>query len=241
MKPIAIFQHTDVGAPGTLPDVLQGLGCEVRLVRILDGEPVPEDASAFGGLVFLGGSMAATDELPWIARELALIRQAAALELPVAGHCLGSQMVALALGGRVERSPRPEIGWNRIETADDAVSRAWWGDDAGRSLLAFQWHHDRFTPPDGAHRIAHAATCESQAWVLDGRHLMLQSHLEMTPALVELSLARNGRQLEREVEAGNPAVTSMEETRRDLPQRTAAMTRAMRHLYSRWVGQCSRR
>ena len=120
------------------------------------------------------------------------------------------------------------------------MSRAWWGADAGRALLAFQWHQDRFTPPDGSQRIAHAVTCDSQAYVLDGRHLMLQSHLEMTPDLVELSLARNGAQLAREAAAGNPAVTSMDETRRDLPARTAAMTRAMRNLYTQWVRHCAR-
>ena len=66
MKPIAVFQHTEVGAPGTVPTILESLGREVRLVRIVDGEPVPSHAGEFGGLVFLGGSMAAHDDLPWI-------------------------------------------------------------------------------------------------------------------------------------------------------------------------------
>jgi GMP synthase-like glutamine amidotransferase len=239
MKPIALFQHTEVGAPGTLPGILRALGCEVRLVRIVDGEPVPADAGAFGGLVFMGGSMAATDDLPWIARELALIRQAHAHGLPVAGHCLGSQLVALALGGQVERHARPEIGWNLIRTDNTTTARQWWGADAGRKLLAFQWHQDRFTPPEGAQQIASAAHCDNQAYVLDDRHLLLQSHLEMTPALVEMSLEHNGAQLQREHAAGNPAVTSMEETRRALPERTADMTRALRSLYARWVERCA--
>jgi hypothetical protein len=64
---------------------------------------------------------------------------------------------------------------------------------------------------------------------------MLQSHLEMTPELVELSLQRNGGQLIREHSAGNPAVTSMEETRRSAPERTAEMTKVLQRLYSRWI------
>lgn len=239
MKPIALFQHTEVGAPGTLPDILRALGCEVRIVRIVDGEPVPPDARAFGGLIFMGGSMAATEDLPWIASELALIRQAHAHGMPVAGHCLGSQLVALALGGRVERHARPEIGWNLIETADSTVARPWWGADAGRELLTFQWHQDRFTPPEGAHQIARAVHCDNQAYVVDDRHLMLQSHLEMTPQLVELSLERNGAQLQREHAAGNPAVTSMEETRRHLHERSNAMRHTLQRLYSRWVERCA--
>jgi GMP synthase-like glutamine amidotransferase len=238
MKPIAVFQHTEVGAPGTVLQILDSLGCEVRLVRIEDGEPVPSDVSEFGGLVFLGGYMSAHDELPWIAREMALIRDAHAHGLPVAGHCLGSQLVALALGGQVHGHTRPEIGWNQIETADDPISREWWGPYAGRVVTTFQWHGDTFMPPAGARQIARAAHCENQSFVLDERHLLLQSHLEMTPELVELSLQRNGGQLLREHAAGNPAVTSMEETRRLLPERTAEMARVLRRLYSRWIERC---
>jgi GMP synthase-like glutamine amidotransferase len=238
MKPIAVFQHTEVGAPGTVLQILDSLGCEVRLVRIVDGEPVPSGVSEFGGLVFLGGYMSAHDELPWIAREMSLIRDAHAQGLPVAGHCLGSQLVALALGGRVHRHTRPEIGWNEIETADDPVSREWWGPYAGRVVTTFQWHGDTFVPPTGARRIARAVHCENQVFVLDERHLLLQSHLEMTPELVELSLQRNGGQLLREHAAGNPAVTSMQETCRLLPERTAEMARMLRRLYSRWIESC---
>ena len=88
-------------------------------------------------------------------------------------------------------------------------------------------------------QIARATHCDSQAFVLNDRHLLLQSHLEMTPELVELSLRRNGAQLLRERAAGNPAVTSMEDTRSALPERTAGMARVLRRLYSRWVEHCA--
>src|SRR5450830_1729964 len=111
MRPIAVMQHTEVGAPGTVVPVLEELGREVRLVRIVADEPVPIDPSAYGGIVFMGGYMSVHDPLPWIPAELALIRKAAASGIPVAGHCLGSQLVALALGGEVHQHTRPEIGW----------------------------------------------------------------------------------------------------------------------------------
>ena len=234
MKPIAVFQHTEVGTPGTVVPILQSLGREVHIVRIVDGEPVPGDASAFGGLVFMGGFMSANDPLPWIAQELALIRDAAAQGIPVAGHCLGSQLVARALGGSVHTHTRPEIGWNDIVTDDHALARDWWGDAAGQTLETFQWHGDTFAPPPGAVRIATGVHCAAQAYVLDGRHLLVQSHLEMTPALVALSLERNGAQLLRQHAAGNPAVASMAATRQDLPARTARMTGHLQRLYARW-------
>lgn len=235
MKPVAVFQHTEVGAPGTLVPILRALGCAVRHVRILDGEPVPPDASAFGGLVFMGGYMGVHDPLPWIAQELALIRDADARGLPVAGHCLGSQLVALALGGRVHRHTAPELGWNALATADDAVARDWWGPYAGRTLETFQWHGDTFEPPAEAHQLASAPHCDRQAFVLQDRHLLVQSHLEMTPALVALSMERNGAQLLRQHAAGNPAASPPDDLCRDLPRRTAAMAGALERLYRRWV------
>ena len=235
MKPIAVFQHTEVGAPGTLPEALRELGQAVRIVRIVDGEPVPQDASSFSGLVFMGGYMSVHDPLPWIAQGLSLIRDADARGLPVAGHCLGSQLVAIALGGQVHRHTSPEIGWNTIETASDAAAQDWWGAYAGRSLETFQWHGDTFMPPEGARQLASAQHCSNQVFVLQERHLLIQSHLEMTPELVELSLERNGAQLLGQWEAGNPAVSSPQDIRRDLARRTGAMTDVLRQLYQRWV------
>lgn len=238
MKPIAIFQHTEVGAPGTIPDILEELGRPYRVIRIVDGDPVPAEASGFGGLVFMGGYMGVHDPLPWIRAEQDLIRQADALDIPVAGHCLGSQLLASALGARVRANHQREIGWQPISIDHNAVAEDWWGQAAGTPLLTFQWHGDTFELPSGAVRIASSAYCGNQAFVLRGLHLGVQSHLEMTPQLVELSLDRNGAQLEREYLQGNPAVTSLEETRRDVEARTQRMRAILARLYARWARNC---
>lgn len=235
MKPVAVLQHTPLGAPGNVLPILAALGCTVQLVPILDGAPVPADAAAFSGLVLMGGYMGVHDDLPWIAQELALVRDADARGLPVAGHCLGSQLTALALGGSVHAHQRPEIGWNTLDTADDACARDWWGPFAGRRLETFQWHGDTFVPPPGAQQLASAPHCANQAFVLHGRHLLVQSHLEMTPELVELYLLHNGAQLRRQHAAGNPAASDPADLQRDLHARTAAMTAALQQLYERWT------
>lgn len=235
MKPIAVFQHTEVGAPGTVVPILEALGCNVQIIRIVDGEAVPRDASAFGGIVFMGGYMGVHDDLPWIPLELALIRDADARGLPLAGHCLGSQLLALALGGKVVRHTMPEIGWQPLQTEDSAVARDWWGEFAASELQTFQWHGDTFLPPPGAQRIAHSLHCDNQAFVLCDRHLLLQSHLEMTPALVEISLKHNGHQLERQYKLGNPAVSDPEDAMNDLEVRTENMRVILARLYARWI------
>ena len=238
MKPIAVFQHTEVGAPGTIVPILQALGREVQMIRIVDGDAVPVDASAFGGLVFMGGYMGAHDALPWIAQEMALIRDADARDIPVAGHCLGSQLIALALGGTVRKHTQPEIGWCRIDAAATPKACDWWGDAAGHALQTFQWHGDTFEPPAGAQQIATGAYCGNQAFVLRGRHLLVQSHLEMTPALVALSVERNGAQMQRQNVLENPAVSAYSEVLHDLDQRCAQMRTLLERLYRRWIQGC---
>lgn len=240
MKPIAVFQHTEVGAPGTVVPILESLGRPVRVIRIVDGEPVPKNAAEFGGLVFMGGYMSVHDDLPWIPLELELIREADARGLPVAGHCLGSQLLALALGGSVTPHSAPEIGWQPLQTRDDALSREWWGEFAGRDdVQTFQWHGDTFQPPPGAQQIAASNYCANQAFVLRDRHLMLQSHLEMTPELIKLSLERNGEQQRRQFALGNPAVSDPADALNDLQARTGQMSTILSRLYARWVRRCT--
>ncbi|WP_027016993.1 type 1 glutamine amidotransferase [Comamonas composti] len=235
MKPIAIFQHTEVGAPGAIPDLLAELGRPVQLVRVLDGEAVPEDPSAFCGLVFMGGHMGVHDDWPWIAQELALIRKAVAARIPVVGHCLGSQLLAAALGAEVRRHERSEIGWARLAVEDNAVARQWFGRPGGQELLTFQWHGDTFAIPEGATRIARSAYCDNQGFVADGLHLGIQSHLEMTPELVALSVERNGHQMENQEAAGNPACSPRADVLNALQARTQEMHATLKTLYGRWV------
>jgi len=234
-RPIAVFQHTEVGAPGAVVPVLRALGREVVVIRIVDGEPVPPDPSVYGALVFMGGYMSAHDPVPWIAQELTLMRMADKAGVPMAGHCLGSQLLALALGGEVRPNNRPEIGWCEIDSASLGEAQAWWGPNAGRRLRTFQWHGDAFTPPSGSVRIASGEHCANQVVIVHDRHLLVQSHLEMTPELVELSLRRNGYQLARQNTLSNPACSPLKEVGLDLRSRTDAMHVLLRQLYTRWA------
>ena len=235
MKPVAIFQHTEVGAPGSIERILQRLQVPSQRIAVVDGAPVPTDASLYSGLVFMGGYMSVHDDLPWIAQELALIRRAVAQGIPVMGHCLGSQLVATALGAPVVKAPRSEIGWNALNFHDTPAARDWLGPLAGQQALTFQWHGDTFGIPEGAEHVASSPFCENQMFVFDGRHVGIQSHLEMTPELVQLSVERNGAQLLRQEALGNPACSPSSQVLQQLQERTSAMEHTLQTIYARWV------
>jgi GMP synthase-like glutamine amidotransferase len=235
MKPVAIFQHTHVGDPGAVPRILASLDVPAQIVRIVDGEPVPRTPDAFSGLVFMGGSMAVDDPHTWIAQELELIRRADRAGLPVAGHCLGSQLMAVAFGGGIQRNLVMEIGWGQLLVSDADEVHEWLQLRPGERFTTFQWHRDSYVRPPEANRLASSHWCAEQMYVYRGRHMAIQSHLEMTPALVQACVEKNGAELLDQHKAGNPAVTSMQETLRDLPERTADMHRTLARCYGRWV------
>jgi len=129
-------------------------------------------------LVIMGSVKSLAGDLDPVTRtEVDFVSDAVSQGTAVLGICFGSQMLARILGGRVEVSPSPEIGWYGIETNTPAeVPGGPW----------FQWHYDRFEVPPGAVEIARNANAP-QAFRL-GRLLAVQFHPEATPDIVDLWL-----------------------------------------------------
>ena len=114
---ILVFRHDPLEDLGTLRSALLSRGFEVECVEVYEAEAgVPAIVGA-AGLVFMGGPMCANDDLPFLRRELELIRESVQLGFPALGICLGAQLIAKALGGRVYKSALPEIGWSEIIVA----------------------------------------------------------------------------------------------------------------------------
>ena len=113
--------------------------------------------------------------------EAALVRQAHGQGRPVLGICFGAQLLARALGGRVERAPEAEVGWYDLTVGPGAPF------DGGPW---FQWHVDRFEPPATARVLAHTDRAV-QAFALE-RTLAVQFHPEVTQDMVERWSAGDG-------------------------------------------------
>ena len=105
----------------------------------------------------------------------------------VIGICLGAQLLADVLGGKVTQNPQKEIGWHSITlTKVGAESAIFSG--IPRQMDVFQWHGDIFSLPPGATHLAKNQTCDNQAFFYGNHVLGLQFHLEYSRQSIEKML-----------------------------------------------------
>jgi len=229
MRPIAVFRFSPTEGPAHFAEWLDARALSWKLVAIDAGDAVPREARAFAGIGMMGGPMSVNDALPWIAPLGALLRDAVAHGVPVIGHCLGGQLLAQALGARVTRTPTPEIGWIDVEATDDGQAREWFG---GRARFTpFQWHYDAFDLPANAERILQNGYNPNQAYVVDGRHIGFQCHIEMTRELVDTWCRTGSAELPA---SSSGALQSRADIQRDADARLRELNAVADGIYVRW-------
>jgi GMP synthase-like glutamine amidotransferase len=148
------------------------------------GQGLP-DLDSFEFLVVLGGR----------AEQRRFIAGAADEGKRVLGICLGAQLLAVALGGRVFRNPELEIGWypvTKTGAGQQADVFAGWP----RSFMAGHWHGDTFEPPGDAPIALISEACLRQGFAMHGGRVVgLQFHLEWTEHALERLIEESGDQL----------------------------------------------
>jgi GMP synthase-like glutamine amidotransferase len=232
VKSVAVFRFSDTEGPGHFATFLDAGRIGWRLVTLDEGDAVPASSEPFAGLAFMGGPMSANDELPWTQPVLALMQDAVARGVPVIGHCLGGQMLARALGGQVKRNPVKEIGWNPVRIEDTALAREWFG-MGPQEWQTFQWHGDTFSIPPGGERILTGMHCPNQAYVVGGRHLGLQCHVEMTPEMIASWIASGAGEVAANL--SSPAVQPVERIQAQMAERLPMLSKMAERLYVRWA------
>lgn len=183
MKKILVCQHVAYEILGTLNPLFKDSGFRIRYVnfdRTPDAQPT---INGYAGLIILGGPMNVDDPLPHLAYEVKLIQDAIKKNIPVLGICLGSQLIAKALGAKVYPNCKKEIGWYDVHLTDEGKADPVFKYFKPTEKL-FQWHGDTFDlPPETVH-LAYSSDCKLQAFRHKKRVYGFQFHLEVDEAMI---------------------------------------------------------
>ena len=143
---------------------------------------VPTSPLGYDAIVILGGPMAVYDNLAYLQKEQELIRNAIKNETPLLGICLGSQLIAQAVGGRVYKGKKKEIGWYNVYLTPASSNDIFRG-FTNKAIRIFQWHGDTYDLPANAKILAYS-DLYPQAFRI-GSAVGIQFHFEVDEDLIQ--------------------------------------------------------
>ena len=192
---IHCFQHVSFEDLGCIVKWCEEKKYPVTYTRFFKNEAIPEP-DEYDWLIIMGGPMGIYDEktYTWLSKEKAAIKAAIMQNKTVIGICLGSQLIADALGAKVWQNPEKEIGWYPISLTEQTESKHIFGDQETR-FMVFHWHGDTFDIPDNAKHLAFSEICRNQAFLYKKNVLGLQFHLEVTEKSIETMVEKGSQEL----------------------------------------------
>lgn len=193
-KKILSIQNISCETLGTFEELLVSDGYVLNKV-LAPKEPIPQSAIEFSAIILLGGPMSVYEGIPYLNKEQSLIRDALQRNIPILGVCLGSQLIAGALGGTVYKGAKKEIGWYDVKITDKGLNNLFKGLEK-KELRVFQWHGDTFTLPQDAVVLAHS-DLYPQAFRI-GSAYGLQFHLEVTTDMIKVWTEEYRNEIRRE-------------------------------------------
>lgn len=181
-----VLQHVPFEGLGSIEPWLINHRYKIEYVRFYESYSFPS-LDAIDAIIVLGGPMSVNDEseYPWLREEKQFLHEAIVRGCPTLGICLGAQLLASVLGGRVTKNKEKEIGWYPIKLRKEGITVF---HHVPEELPAFHWHGETFEIPRGAVHIASSAACTNQAFLVHDTVLALQFHLEATPSTVQALL-----------------------------------------------------
>lgn len=205
---ITVLQHADCEHPGYLRQLAAEDGHSLQAVNLHRGEPLP-DPDTVQALWVMGGPMDVwqEDRFDWLAPEKRFIAAVVAERgLPFLGVCLGHQLLADALGGRVGPGT-PEVGVLPVSFTEAGMDSLFF-DGIEAPFETLQWHGAEVQAiPEGARVLATSDVCAVQAFQWGPRAFGLQFHAEIEDDTVRewMKIPEYAAALERAMGAGGAA------------------------------------
>jgi GMP synthase (glutamine-hydrolysing) len=207
------MKHVLIIRTGRAPDAIRarhgdfphwfklGAGLRAQQLRIVDvaaGEALPPPHEVSGAMI-TGSAAMVTERAAWSERTAGWIRDAMDVELPLFGVCYGHQLMAHALGGRVDYLPGGrEIGTQCIELSPDVAQ-----DSLVAALPAsFRAHttHEQsvLEPPHGSTVLARSARDPHQLLRYGPSAVSAQFHPEFNAEVMRAYIKRKHADMQRE-------------------------------------------
>ena len=163
---ILVLQHVEVEHPGVFRDFFRADGIAWDTIELDRGERIPS-LEPYDLMLVMGGPQDVWQEadFPWLVEEKSAIRRFVVdMRRPYLGICLGHQLLAAAIGGKVELAKRAEVGVMPISMTSSGRTDSFFR-GLPDPLTVLQWHSAEVSSlPGNTEILASAEACRIQAF-----------------------------------------------------------------------------